>query len=326
MSKSILSALLSALILLATANQINAQPTQLNQKSSKITDIEFVQLKSDIGTEKFPLVVKIPQEKSKDDLEKEAYERGEKRELDRKTTNYAKVNADYAYTNIYLTIGLLLVAFLQALLFLYQLRMMKSALNDSKNASEAASTSAMAAKDSADIAKRSMIASERAYVHQAGVRFTSHPTLENDRIFWRFHPAWINVGNTPTRNLRIYIKYELLDKPLSSEYEFKYEFDSTQMPFTLAPRGSIESVHYDIFENDLDAVRLEKKYFYIWGIASYKSVFSETDEHITKFCLQITNITGYPLQVYSDKNLLDMSFSGHGKHNCTDEDCLIKRL
>ena len=92
MSKSIFSALFTACIFLTTSNQISAQPVQANQKSSKAAEVEFTQLKSDIGTEKSPLVVKIPQDKSKDDLEKEAYERGEKRELDRKTTSYANAN------------------------------------------------------------------------------------------------------------------------------------------------------------------------------------------------------------------------------------------
>lgn len=216
MSKSIFSALFAACIFLTISDQISAQPVQANQKSSKTTDVEFTQFKSDLGTEKSPLVVKIPQDKSKDDLEKEAYERGEKRELDRKTTGYANIN-------IYLTIGLLLVAFIQALLFYRQLGMMKIALIDSKNSSDAAKISAAAAKDSADIAKRAMIASERAYVRYSGITFTSHPETNTNRIYWNFRSNWANRGNTPTRLLRVFVKFEVLDTVMSDDYKFEYD-------------------------------------------------------------------------------------------------------
>jgi|SRR5581483_9149365 hypothetical protein len=56
-----------------------------------------------------------------------------------------------------------------------------------------------------------MIASERAYVHLNQIRWISHRSTKDDRIFWRIRPQWINSGNTLTRRLRVYVHYELRD-------------------------------------------------------------------------------------------------------------------
>jgi hypothetical protein len=323
MSKSIFSALFAAGIFLTISNQVSAQPVQANQKSSKTADVEFTQFKSDLGTEKSPLVVKIPQDKSKDDIEKEAYERGEKRELDRKTTSYAKESADYAYTNIYLTVGLLFVAFLQALLFFHQLKMMKTALIDSKNASEAAVIGASAAKESTDIARRAMIASERAYVRYSGISFFSHPSSDTGLIFWRFRSSWANSGSTPTRGLKVFVKFELLDDLMQDDHKFEYDFASQLRPIGLGPNEAINSGVSDHFGDALKEVQAGKKHLYVWGVAFYKSMFEESGEHVTKFCVKATGITGDPTLPYSPDKPFDIHFNIVGQHNCSDQDCLL---
>jgi len=112
------------------------------------------------------------------------------------------------------TFWLAVFAGAQALLFLWQLWLIRESLNDAKIAAEAASEGAKAARESADTAKLAMVSESRAYVYYNGCRWISHRDIGNGHIFWRIRPCWINSGNTPTRQMRVYVHYELLDAEL----------------------------------------------------------------------------------------------------------------
>lgn len=210
-----------------------------------------------------------------------------------------------------------------------QLAEMKSGGEDTKAIAEAAkaqadSTKSLAesAADTANTSKISMVASTRAYVHNSGFRWISHPDKLGD-IYWRIRPQWINIGNTPTRELRIYTHYELRDSELPTEYSFNSgEF----VPTTIHPKGVIEPRFFNIKGTDLLAVMHGRKYLYIWGIARYRDIFPGTSEHITKFLVVAGNITGNPLRPYSTPgNPLDIEFLHYGMHDCADEDCDKKK-
>lgn len=218
------------------------------------------------------------------------------------------------------TLALVLVAAVQAGLFIWQLGYMRISLQDAKGASESARDSAKALQAGTVISKLSMISGERAYVHFNGCRWISHPD-HSGRIFWRIRPTWFNSGNTPTRNLRIYVHYELLDKPLGAEYKF-IQLNSPRKPVTLYPKSGIESQPRDVYGGDLLDVKDGKKYLYVWGVARYNDVFPDTAEHMTKFCVVATNLSGDPLRSWhATDNNFDIAFAGFDKHNCADEEC-----
>jgi hypothetical protein len=80
------------------------------------------------------------------------------------------------------------VAAAQAALFVWQLRLMREGLDDAKTAASAARNGALAARDSADVAKLTMVARDRAYVHHDGFRYISHSIGDSDKYFWRVRP------------------------------------------------------------------------------------------------------------------------------------------
>lgn len=179
---------------------------------------------------------------------------------------------------------------------------------------------ANAAKDSAVTSRWSMVASDRAYVHQNGFRYFSHFDKKTNQYFWRIHPLWINSGNTPTRKLEVYVGYELRDSPLPENFAFP--ITNKHIPTMIAPKGIIASTHYDIEGPDVVAVSEGRKHFYVWGVARYRDVFPETEERITKFCCFIRNISGNPLRAFDEKtNPVEMLFHLYDKHNCADGDC-----
>lgn len=287
-----------------------------------------------VGSDRSPIVVKtiVPEKSSEESFkesEKEAYEKGEKRDIDRDTVKYTKLTA-------LVTSAMLGVAGLQALLFIWQLALMKNSIKEGTRASEAAETSANAAKragvaaevganaarESAEISRRAMIAGQRAYVQHSGIPYISHVDPGSGAVHWRFHPNWTNVGNTPTRGLRVTVKYELRDTPLPDDFPF--EIAPTEIfSVSLPQHTSITTNIYGIDGEFLEQVKEGKKYLYIWGVASYRSVFDEAGEHITKFCVNVTNLTGYPILPWDKDKPFGITFALHGKRNCADEDCAL---
>jgi len=261
------------------------------------------------GTEQLPVIVKVvPTQKSEAEAAQDARDRQEKAEaertkaeLDRKLVTF---NGDLAYyTKI-----LAWVAGFQFLALFGQVIFLRLAFQESRRAG--------------DIARDAMVASNRAYVHHHGCRWISHTHVADGHVFWRIRPQWINSGNTPTRKLNVYVRYEFRDDPLPENFAFATEQDANPMPATIAPKGVIESAPFDIDGSDLVAVRNGVKHFYVWGIARYNDVFTGNPQYITKFCVVASNITGDPLQPWHDTtNPVGIMFLTHGSHNCADEDC-----
>ncbi len=256
-----------------------------------------------------PLVVQvIPAEQSAEKISLAAAERQEKSAAD-------QANLFFVGMSAIATALMVVVGGLQVGLFVWQLRLFRRSLGDTRIAAEAA-------RDSAITGRTSMIGSNRAYVHYNGCRWISHPDGTTEKYFWRIRPKWTNAGNTPTRKLRVRVSYDLRDDPLPDDLILGYG-NSIDVPTTIPPGSEIESNPYDIYAEDIDKIMKGQKYFYFWGIATYYDVFDPLKMHTTKFCCTLTNVTGNVFKGFDEKtNPVHMIFAFHHRHNCSDEDCL----
>jgi hypothetical protein len=94
------------------------------------------------GTDEAPISVKIlPADEAKDKADQDKRERAEKALVDKKAAFETQRIADYTLWLSALTGGLVVIAFGQAVLFWYQLRLIREGLADSKKAAEAAEES-----------------------------------------------------------------------------------------------------------------------------------------------------------------------------------------
>ena len=128
----------------------------------------------------------------------------------------------------------------QICLFLWQLWLIRESLTDAKIAADAAKEGAEAAKESTEISRVSMIAGDRAYVHYTGMRLISHYSITEKKIFWRVRPKWIKGGNTPTRQLRVFAKYDIEDAPLPDNYQFALDEETVPRLTTIPPEEIVE--------------------------------------------------------------------------------------
>lgn len=178
-------------------------------------------------------------------------------------------------------------------------------------------------KESVDIAKLSMEASQRAYLHFGGCRWISHPDNRDGHIFWAIQTRWVNSGNTPTRKLCFRIHFDLRSDELPMDFGFIEDNQVTDVPALVYPKGEIMVGLFHINGDDLVAISQGKKHLYVWGSAKYRDVFPGTTEHITEVCLFARNITGDPMLPWDEKtNPVDIVFASYHRHNCADEDCV----
>lgn len=260
------------------------------------------------GTETSPFVEVVPTPKSaaetaQEDSKLQGHAEAErtKAQLDSKLVTYNGQLARYTWV-------LALFAGLQFLALLGQIVFLLLAFRESRRAG--------------NTAEQAMIVSNRAYVHYGGCIWISHRAWEDQHLFWRIRPAWLNSGNTPTRNLVVLVNYQLRDNPLPADFDYTIAQTGPRIPAGIAPKNKIESWAYDLNGTDLRMVQDGKKYFYVYGVATYRDVFTGTPEYVTRFCVEASNITGDPEKPWhKDENPMHIAFRVYGAHNCEDGDC-----
>jgi len=120
--------------------------------------------------------------------------------------------------------------------------------------------------------------------------------------------------------MSVHVDYELRDIELPDDFVFSYE--RSTVPATIAPHGMIDSQFRDISADDLVLIKERRKFLYAWGTATYRDVFPDTPERITKFCVLATSVTGDPnAGWHAETNPLEILFQTYRRHNCADEEC-----
>jgi hypothetical protein len=180
--------------------------------------------------------------------------------------------------------------------------------------------SILAAKDSTDIARTSLISTQRAYV-----RVVNFPWLwraDYDRpgkFFYDITPIIENGGNTQTVDAKINVNSALRDDPLPEGFDFPFVHDPG---FTLiGAHQSVGASNAVILDDDLLLVQGGTKYFYIWGAITYRDVFPNTPERVTEFSSQISRVMGNPLDPQEPGNpkgtTLEIYFRIYPEHQKT---------
>lgn len=151
-----------------------------------------------------------------------------------------------------------------------------------------------AAKDSADIARTSLISTQRAYVRVANFPWLWRGDTDRPgKVFYDITPIIENGGNTQTVDAKINVNFALSDDPLPQGFDFPFAADHG---FTLiGAHQAVGAGNVVILDDDLLSVQSGKKFFYIWGVVTYRDVFPNTPERVTEFCTQISRVLGNPL-------------------------------
>lgn len=210
------------------------------------------------------------------------------------------------------TFLLTFVASVQAGLFLYQLRLMRVGMADTKAAADAA-------KETAEATKSAMLFGQRAYV---SANFTPVAVLDLNQhvVAWAVVPVWTNASPTPTRNMANHISFSAFDGEMPVDWDFPDVWspgvERTPTRLLIGPQSTVRGQDIVI---DIQTVReavAGRKVIYIWGWAAYNDVFQGTLRHITRFCNRVA-VGGNP----DNPQAFTMNFPIYQRYNCADEEC-----
>lgn len=176
----------------------------------------------------------------------------------------------------------------------------------------------------AELARKAMIARERAFVFPVDLRGEWEP-IAGGGYGWRFRPRWFNSGNTPTKNLEIFVTGELHNGLVPDSFNFSTP-SATPGKNLLAPHygswaGLVPPIpNPPITTQNLLDIQMEKKVLYMWGWAKYNDVFQEKPMHVSKFCWLIVP-NGNPATFNPLGPPQQFTFIANAKGNCADDEC-----
>lgn len=251
------------------------------------------------GTDSLPLVVKLSPTQVNQIVAAQEHAKGQKEApVARETDGYGA--------------GLFFVGIGQAILFIWQLALIRKA-------NDAARSSADAAGRSAALAERALTSTERAFVFPRDVRLNRRLSKADGMVWWVFEIEWENSGNSPTRNLRIWDGGHI-GPPLPADYDFAAWAMGPKSALIGPGAGGFAGGLAPIQAGDLHKVYAGEWELYLWGRARYHDIFDGTREHITTFCYKILVLDDPAAASSTDATVSFLKFF-HGQHNCADEDC-----
>jgi hypothetical protein len=248
------------------------------------------------GTENAPFIVKAqPSPKTQAQTDQEAKDR-----LDQ---------AAYNWDTLFLSGLLIIVAFLQFVAIGIQAVFLWLAFK--------------ATKKSADIAEAALVQLNRAFISPKGLTCLSHRNEDikgAEKYWYSIVPIWENSGNTPTRDMTIYVNSYFESTPMPSDFRFPPFISSEKIPIFAGPKATFGGSWVTKTGDELAKVKAGTKYFYIWGEARYRDIFATIPDHITRFAYQIT-VLGNPADPPGPGNVIQLNTSALPRHNCADEEC-----
>jgi hypothetical protein len=172
-----------------------------------------------------------------------------------------------------------------------------------------------AMKDSNEISRKNLEAVQRAFVFLTQTEILADMNRERQITGYRFRATWENSGTTPTRQLAVYLAMIGTPRELPKSYAFP-DFNKMEcVPLALGPKAILWSKDLPISTEVLHGAYNGSLHLYVCGGATYRDVFDDTPQHVTKFCLKI--------MVQSDPRTgtPKIAMDSHFEHNCADEDC-----
>jgi len=160
---------------------------------------------------------------------------------------------------------------------------------------------------------------QRAFVVYTDLGALGYRDLKNNnQMTFLVHPIWENSGNTPTRDLHIFVSEPKPTQPPYKNLDFSQPKDTVFTPMFIPPHGVVRGGERAISLSDLLGLRKGKKTIYVWGWATYRDIFPNTALHVTRFCTVLTGAIFDPNDFTKPIAILNEFCP---TYNCADEEC-----
>lgn len=173
-----------------------------------------------------------------------------------------------------------------------------------------------ALRESNDINRKAYNAANRAFVISKGIDAEFQFDSAVGRNLWSVAPKWENTGNSPTRDLHMYVNWCPRNSPLPAGFTFPDLASTGDITLShLGPHESKLGASYKIGPEIISVVQNHGAMFYFYGWVTYKDLLDEKTVHKTRFCRVVTDFKGNPYDVTGSA-----IYSECG-HDCEDEEC-----
>ena len=160
---------------------------------------------------------------------------------------------------------------------------------------------------------------QRAWVTAKGIEIEKLPPKSGyQEVVWQFRAIGENIGATPTKNARSHVSFQFGPEKMPKDFRFPDLGSNENTPVVIGPKSSIGSSLLNVDANISKAVQARRMHLYFWGWMSYRDIFENTKQHMTKFCRELTEIHGDPVGTTGNTKII---FTHCPYHNCTDEEC-----
>lgn len=147
--------------------------------------------------------------------------------------------------------------------------------------------SAVAARESATIARTALLSTQRAFVFAPQVDALN--ILDPNTFLLQaiqIVPTWRNAGLTPARRLVAYIEHRMF----APNDAITISFDTPPpevVRFDVAPQTTFRGNALIVSVSDIQLLIEQKCRLFIWGACEYNDVFDGTPHHVTKYCFEV---------------------------------------
>ncbi len=175
-----------------------------------------------------------------------------------------------------------------------------------------------------DVTRKSFTDVQRSFVYPAQFRFmlTDNPA---NLLISRFD--WKNSGNTPTRDLSLWLNSYHYSKRIGETFSFP-DFQTKGQTMTttlLGPQSDVWST--DVASSyDISLINSGNQFVYVWGWGRYRDVFDGTAMHLTRSCLEIYHIEITQNPQNQDQTQSTIFWRPCERGNCADEECVEQHI
>jgi hypothetical protein len=180
----------------------------------------------------------------------------------------------------------------------------------SRDSADAARDAATAATGAAETAREALVVGQRAYVVDS---FDE----KQEGNFFKISVRWENRGETSTKFMTMHMSQSGIRRsPLPKNFAFPNTWEDGKdhggINVVVTAKGTLPGME---MRRPIADIKNTPNFIYVWGWATYNDVFTNTPQHVIRFCEE-WNIKSGGTYIHT----LETRDSCY-RHNCVDEEC-----
>jgi hypothetical protein len=189
----------------------------------------------------------------------------------------------------------------------------------------AAALAAGSAFYQAYLTRQNNVVSQRAFVYVDNPLMSLGFDPSRNKVL-ALQPQLINSGNTPTKDLELFIRCLPTVERLADPFVLFQKSSAQRVPQVIGPRQTVRAICAVPLEH-IERMAAGRAFVYLMGEITYRDRLGDNVLHVTRFSYEMRDVTIAKPEVPAGTNasevlpVISANFVPYGLQNCTDEDC-----